>query len=123
MLKVIDPTLTAHTAINLQFARFRLSTEYSTVEMSAQKTPYQGKRRVWGEFRCPTCNHTWNSGNSWANMGQQCKSCNINVYPYHQRPLDKPDSDEENYDSGKPHESSLCEKCKQLGRPCTNRRW
>ena len=57
-----------------------------------QKTPYQGKRRVWGEFRCPKCNHYWASGNSWANCGQKCKHCDIMVYPYHQRPLDKPDS-------------------------------
>jgi len=59
-----------------------------------QKPPYQGKSRVWGEFRCPTCNHYWSSGNSWANMGQKCKKCDIMVYPYHQRPLDKPDSGE-----------------------------
>ena len=25
-------------------------------------------------------------------MGQKCKTCDIMVYPYHQRPLDKPDS-------------------------------
>jgi hypothetical protein len=24
------------------------------------------------------------SGNSWANMGQQCEKCLINVYPYRQ---------------------------------------
>ena len=49
---------------------------------------------VWGEFRCPMCNHYWSSGNSWANMGQKCRKCDIMVYPYHQRPLDKPDSGE-----------------------------
>lgn len=32
------------------------------------------------------------AGNSWANCGQKCKKCDIMVYPYHQRPLDKPDS-------------------------------
>ena len=55
-----------------------------------QKTPYQGKARVWGEFQCPSCSHRWNSGNSWANCGQKCKRCDIMVYPHHQRPLDKP---------------------------------
>jgi len=59
-----------------------------------QKTPYQGKSRVWGDFHCPTCNHYWGSGNSWADMGQKCKNCDIMVYPYHQRPLDKPDPGE-----------------------------
>ena len=49
---------------------------------------------VWGEFRCPMCNHYWSSGNSWANMGQKCRKCDIMVYPYHQRLLDKPDSGE-----------------------------
>ena len=60
-----------------------------------QKTPYQGKRRVWGEFCCPECDRRWNSGNSWANMGQECKKCKIMVYPHHQRRLDKPDSGED----------------------------
>jgi len=44
-----------------------------------QKTPYQGKNRVWGEFR-PTCNHYSSSGNSWANMGQKCKKCYHGVH-------------------------------------------
>ncbi|XP_064404552.1 zinc finger CCHC domain-containing protein 24-like [Halichondria panicea] len=84
----------------------------------SQRTPYQGKSRVWGEFRCTECSHYWASGNSWANCGQKCKTCDIMVYPFHQRPLDKPGSDDENYDSGAPHRSDLCEKCKQLGRNC-----
>ncbi len=32
--------------------------------------------------------------------------------------LSPADSDDENYDSGAPHRSDLCEKCKQLGRNC-----
>ena len=63
-----------------------------------QKTPYQGKKRAWGKFRCPTstCNNSWSSGNSWANMGQKCKECGVMVYPHHQRRLrrKKPDSGE-----------------------------
>lgn len=47
-------------------------------------TPYQGKRRCFGHFRCPQCRRTWMSGNSWANMGQQCQLCKINVYPFEQ---------------------------------------
>jgi hypothetical protein len=31
------------------------------------------------------------SANSWANMGQECKQCHVNVYPHKQRPLEKPD--------------------------------
>ena len=53
----------------------------------SQKTPYQGTNRVFGEFRCPECGRTWFSGNSWANMGQECQRCKIMVYPHTQNPL------------------------------------
>ena len=48
------------------------------------ETPYQGKKRVFGEFQCPECSRKWSSGNSWADMGQECLSCNIMVYPHTQ---------------------------------------
>ncbi|CAL1268875.1 unnamed protein product [Larinioides sclopetarius] len=47
-------------------------------------TPYQGTNRCFGEYRCPNCNRRWMSGNSWADMGQQCTKCNINVYSHEQ---------------------------------------
>lgn len=47
-------------------------------------TPYQGPKRVFGAFRCEDCRKHWYSGNSWANTGQQCKSCGELVYPYSQ---------------------------------------
>ena len=81
-------------------------------------TPYQGKERVFGEFECPGCSRRWYSGNSWANCGQECRRCGINVYPYRQRPLQKPDGKEEKIDPNKPHPQHLCEKCKQLGYYC-----
>ena len=58
-------------------------------------TPYQGKRRCFGEFRCRQCERVWMSGNSWANTGQLCKSCNITVLPHFQRRLDKSDGKDE----------------------------
>ncbi|KAG2450088.1 hypothetical protein HYH02_000192 [Chlamydomonas schloesseri] len=58
------------------------------------------------------------SGNSWANTGQQCKSCMKLIYPYSQRPLEKRDDDEV-VDLTKPHPAALCGKCQQLGYPCT----
>ena len=92
---------------------------------------------MFGEFRCPICNRYWCSGNSWANMGQKCLKCDIMVYPYEQvldyiplmcrcntsfnslkRPLQRREYDEELYDSGEPHLSHLCEKCKVLGHSC-----
>jgi len=34
------------------------------------KTPYQGKKRSFGKFKCITCGRRWMSGNSWANYSQ-----------------------------------------------------
>ena len=51
------------------------------------RTPYQGKNRCFGEYKCPKCWHKWMSGNSWANKGQGCKQCHTIVYPHKQRPL------------------------------------
>ncbi|KAF5287504.1 hypothetical protein FQA39_LY04132 [Lamprigera yunnana] len=47
-------------------------------------TPYQGKKRCFGEYKCPKCKRKWMSGNSWANKGQECIKCRINVYPHKQ---------------------------------------
>lgn len=47
-------------------------------------TPYQGKKRCFGEYQCPKCKRKWMSGNSWANMGQECLKCHVNVYPHKQ---------------------------------------
>ena len=80
-------------------------------------TPYQGKKRCFGEYKCPSCKRKWMSGNSWANMGQMCIKCNLNVYPHKQRPLDKPDGLDVS-DQTKEHPQMLCEKCKVLGYYC-----
>ncbi|KAM8877884.1 zinc finger CCHC domain-containing protein 24-like isoform 2-T2 [Synchiropus picturatus] len=78
-------------------------------------TPYQGKVRCFGEYKCPKCKRKWKSANSWANMGQDCIKCHINVYPHKQRPLEKQDSP---VDHTKEHPQKLCEKCKVLGFYC-----
>ncbi|KAJ1522136.1 hypothetical protein ONE63_002447 [Megalurothrips usitatus] len=80
-------------------------------------TPYQGKKRCFGEYKCPKCKRKWMSGNSWANMGQECIKCHINVYPHKQRPLEKPDGLDVS-DQSKVHPQHLCEKCKSLGEYC-----
>ncbi|XP_064638091.1 zinc finger CCHC domain-containing protein 24-like [Lineus longissimus] len=80
-------------------------------------TPYQGKKRCFGEYKCPKCKRKWMSGNSWANMGQECIKCHINVYPHKQRPLEKPDGLDVS-DQSKEHPQHLCEKCKMLGYYC-----
>ncbi|XP_058806191.1 zinc finger CCHC domain-containing protein 24-like isoform X2 [Phymastichus coffea] len=81
------------------------------------QTPYQGKKRCFGEYKCPKCKRKWMSGNSWANMGQECIKCHINVYPHKQRPLEKPDGLDVS-DQSKVHPQHLCEKCKTLGYYC-----
>ncbi|CAG0896627.1 unnamed protein product [Darwinula stevensoni] len=80
-------------------------------------TPYQGRKRCFGEYRCPKCKRKWMSGNSWANMGQECIKCHINVYPHKQRPLEKPDGLDVS-DQSKVHPQHLCEKCRALGYYC-----
>ncbi|PIK37554.1 hypothetical protein BSL78_25624 [Apostichopus japonicus] len=84
-------------------------------------TPYQGKGRCFGEYRCDDCHRTWMSGNSWADMGQECTNCRQNIYPHTQRPLNKPDGLDVS-DENKPHPQHLCEKCKAMGRRCTESR-
>nr|XP_033335686.1 zinc finger CCHC domain-containing protein 24-like [Megalopta genalis] len=80
-------------------------------------TPYQGNNRCFGEYKCPKCKRKWMSGNSWANMGQECMKCRINVYPHKQRPLEKPDGLDVS-DQSKSHPQHLCEMCKTLGYYC-----
>ncbi|KAI1303075.1 Zinc finger CCHC domain-containing protein 24 [Halotydeus destructor] len=80
-------------------------------------TPYQGKKRCFGEYKCPKCKRKWMSGNSWANCGQMCIKCTIMVYPHKQRPLDRPDGLDVS-DQSKEHPQHLCEKCKLLGHYC-----
>lgn len=80
-------------------------------------TPYQGKKRCFGEYKCPKCKRKWMSSNSWANMGQQCVKCRINVYPHKQTSLKKPAGLDVS-DQSKAHPQHLCEKCKELGFYC-----
>ena len=80
-------------------------------------TPYQGQKRCFGEYFCPTCNKTWMSGNSWANAGQLCRGCGMNIYPHKQRPLEKPDGLDCS-DIRKEHPQELCQKCRELGTYC-----
>ena len=47
-------------------------------------TPYQGRKRCFGEYKCSKCKRKWMSGNSWANSGQQCIKCHLMVYPHKQ---------------------------------------
>lgn len=48
------------------------------------KTPYQGAKRSFGEYKCSSCKKSWMSANSWANTAQECNVCRIKVYPHTQ---------------------------------------
>ncbi|KAL0871440.1 hypothetical protein ABMA27_005167 [Loxostege sticticalis] len=87
------------------------------MDQGQRLTPYQGKRRGFGAYRCDQCRRSWMSANSWANCAQDCKTCNIPVYPHRQMPLKKPGGLDK-CDPKKEHRSELCEKCRQLGRNC-----
>nr|XP_022322668.1 zinc finger CCHC domain-containing protein 24-like [Crassostrea virginica] len=80
-------------------------------------TPYQGKKRCFGAYKCPKCKRKWMSASSWANSAQYCIKCYIMVYPHKQRPLDTPDGLDVS-DQRKVHPQHLCEKCKSLGFYC-----
>lgn len=48
------------------------------------QTPYQGKNRCFGEFKCNNCLKMWKSANSYANEYQACSNCHAEVYPFKQ---------------------------------------
>lgn len=72
-------------------------------------------RRMFGEFYCETCDRFWTSGNSWHGYGQRCNDCGNFILPSNRRPLQR-----RIVTTGerKPHDSSKCEKCNELGEKC-----
>lgn len=82
-------------------------------------TPWQEEGRCFGFFQCHKCHRKWQSGNSWANTAQDCTRCDIPVYPYDQRALEKrDDAEDDKIDRDRPHPMKLCGKCQQLGYSC-----
>ncbi|KAF7633092.1 CCHC-type domain-containing protein [Meloidogyne graminicola] len=52
-------------------------------------TPYQGRKKCYGEFQCEQCKRKWTSQNSIANEAQSCIKCHVPVFPHKQLPVDK----------------------------------
>uniref|UniRef100_A0A0K0EXS2 CCHC-type domain-containing protein n=1 Tax=Strongyloides venezuelensis TaxID=75913 RepID=A0A0K0EXS2_STRVS len=52
-------------------------------------TPYQGRKKCYGEFQCQQCKRKWTSQNSVANEAQSCIKCHISVFPHKQLPVEK----------------------------------
>ena len=78
------------------------------------------EQRVYGYYECRNCAKTWESAYTYVEKGpgyviyrQQCKRCKL---------YNKADEVEELIrsirKSKKPHERSLCERCKKNGYPC-----
>ena len=49
-------------------------------------TPYQGKKRCKGIFKC-ICGRNWTSIHSYSNKSQKCLQCQTQTYPKNQYPL------------------------------------
>jgi uncharacterized membrane protein YgcG len=84
-------------------------------------TPWRGDKdhRVFGELRCTKCNKRWSSAATYCDKKQACQKCNVWVYPYAQRPLDrKVASDDDEDNERRPHDMANCQKCRELGRCC-----
>ena len=85
--------------------------------------PYDGPEPCFGEYYCEKCDRCWKSSNSHVRKYQKCARCSANCWPIKQREKGK----DANYcrervrsvkRQPQPHQSSLCQKCQELGRPC-----
>eukprot|EP00900_Chrysochromulina_parva_P020943 jgi/Chrpa1/3482/Chrysochromulina_OHIO_Genome00012330-RA len=75
-------------------------------------TPWRGDKdhRVFGELRCTKCNKRWSSAATYCDKKQACQKCNVWVYPYAQRPLDrKVASDDDEDNERRPHDMANCQ--------------
>ncbi|KAI6224949.1 Zinc finger CCHC domain-containing protein 24 [Aphelenchoides besseyi] len=52
-------------------------------------TPYQGRKKCFGEFACHQCKRRWTSQNSVANEAQNCIKCSLPIFPHKQLPVEK----------------------------------
>lgn len=85
---------------------------------------YSGPEPCFGEYYCEACDRCWKSSKSFVNKFQMCSSCKGKCWPVKQCEKRK----EVNYSRvgkvalvkrrSKPHQSSLCQRCYELGRPC-----
>ncbi|XP_043229905.1 zinc finger CCHC domain-containing protein 24-like [Amphibalanus amphitrite] len=89
-----------------------------TAAETGQRTPYQGKRRCFGQYQCSSCLRLWVSSRSWANTQQACQDCKVYVYPHRQRSLYKPQGMDDVCDLDKNHQQQLCGRCHRLGHSC-----
>lgn len=89
---------------------------YSSSDESSESSDNERDRKKFGYFRCGKCNREWQSAHSWRDFGQKCQKCGTNVKPYQRENLIASNK----IDPNKPHQRSMCEKCKLVG-DCTKR--
>jgi hypothetical protein len=84
--------------------------------------PYSGPEPCFGEY-CEKCDHCWKSGKSYVEKYQKCDRCKTICRPVKQREKEKATNyHRDSAGSVKHHQSSLCQKCQELRRPCNERR-
>ena len=85
--------------------------------------PYDGPEPCFGEYYCEKCHRCWKSIKSYIKKYQGCASCKAECWPFKQREKGKV----QNYRregaqsvkrQSQPHQSSLCQKCQEVRRPC-----
>ena len=84
---------------------------------------YSGPEPCFGEYYCEKCDHSWKSGKSYVEKYQKCVRCKTNCWPVKQREKGgfvnyHRDGAESVKRQSKPHQSTLCQKCQELGHPC-----
>jgi hypothetical protein len=84
---------------------------------------YSGPEPCFGEYYCKKCDRCWKSSKSYVRKYQKCARCKVNCWPVKQREKEKVvnyhrDSAGPVKRQSKPHQSSLCQKCQELGRHC-----
>ena len=83
--------------------------------------PYSGPEPCFGEYFCAKCDRCWKSSKSFVKKYQKCASCKANCWPVKQREKEKfANYRRDGYvkRQSKPHQSGLCQRCQELGRPC-----
>lgn len=84
---------------------------------------YEGPQPCFGEYYCANCDRFWSSSKSYVGKYQKCKDCREDCWPVKQR--EKKIVSDYSREGKRPrkcqnrrHESSLCQQCQDLGRPC-----
>jgi hypothetical protein len=86
--------------------------------------PYNGTEPCFGEYFCEKCDRCWKSSKSYVRKYQKCSKCKANCWPVKQREKEKVTKyrrDGSEKRQSRPHQSSLCQRCQELGRPCNKR--